>query len=566
MGERVSGREVCKNVPTPMQTDFKRRRLDTLDDFADEFQDLQAARETYEAAKKRFQGAAKNFQTVTQKADASNADLLVAKAMFETAQNDMQTEHSLLKVMIKRLAKRTHASEQQPAQEALKVMFKRLANRTHELENQLANRTQASEQLANEAKKQVTELENQFARSRWIRLAMQSGAVTSAAKFFQSLKRNVKFWDLQPVVEAWKPESKSKNEFPKFAPEHDNEDAVGNYFMSRMKAWNNREERAFTTRYKPFHASIDSKKPDMVHYSAHTLENETNIVFLGSLKRRNRSNFNAPFPDAAKGELVDHMRILIIRQKVRTFCIGYLTDGYRIQWFRLTLTENKTRLSLESTNLMFLRQTVSSNTIADGGKVLLHFLHDNNYAFRFGHCIPQNVRFNGNPVQFGDFVGHGHFASVYQVTVGDDDSCLIKMHRSPDALWRERRNLEKLRPHSEFLQKCSTFTCTQLVGSTEDGNGLLMKPKGIPFAQTPTQIEELVCNSGNKVSMLMLSRELLLGLVDAVEFFHKIAQLVHRDIKYSNIFAYPVKVIMLLGVRLTRTLQYVTQQTCATLT
>lgn len=55
--------------------------------------------------------------------------------MFETAQNDMQAEHSLLKVMIKRLAKRTQASEQQPAQEVFKVMFKRLANRTHELEN-----------------------------------------------------------------------------------------------------------------------------------------------------------------------------------------------------------------------------------------------------------------------------------------------------------------------------------------------------------------------------------------------------------------------------------------------
>lgn len=65
-----------------------------------------------------------------------------------------------------------------------------------------------------------------------------------------------------------------------------------------------------------------------------------------------------------------------------------------------------------------------------------------------------------------------------------------------------------------------------------------------------------------------MSRELLLGLVDAVRFLHKTIKLVHRDIKISNMFAVPVPVpvIMLLGIGLTRTLPCVGQQTCATLT
>ena len=51
---------------------------------------------------------------------------------------------------------------------------------------------------------------------------------------------------------------------------------------------------------------------------------------------------------------------------------------------------------------------------------------------------------------------------------------------------------------------------------------------------------------------MVMSQELLLGLVDAVLFLHTTILLVHLDIKLSNMFAVKVKVIMLLGIGITR--------------
>jgi len=113
-------------------------------------------------------------------------------------------------------------------------------------------------------------------------------------------------------------------------------------------------------------------------------------VWLGSLKKQNPSNPTAPFPPKDKGELVDHLRILILRQK-RNFSVGYLTDGYRIQFFKLTITDDT--LSLRNTDLMFLPN--------DGGKVLLQFLMNKDLS-HFGFSLPiifwnEQVIPNSNP-------------------------------------------------------------------------------------------------------------------------------------------------------------------------
>ena len=113
-------------------------------------------------------------------------------------------------------------------------------------------------------------------------------------------------------------------------------------------------------------------------------------MWIGSLKRQNPKNLAGPFTKKDKGQLVDHLRILILRQK-RYFGVGYLTDGHRIQFFKLTITDDT--LSLRSTDLMFLPK--------DGGKVLSQFLMSKDLSL-FGFSMPtilwkQQVIPNSNP-------------------------------------------------------------------------------------------------------------------------------------------------------------------------
>ena len=97
-----------------------------------------------------------------------------------------------------------------------------------------------------------------------------------------------------------------------------------------------------------------------------------------------------PFSKNDKGQLVDHLRILILRQK-RNFSVGYLTDGRRIQFFKLTINDDT--LILRNTDMMFLPN--------DGGKVLLQFLMNKDLS-HFGFSLPiicwnEQVIPNSNP-------------------------------------------------------------------------------------------------------------------------------------------------------------------------
>ena len=201
--------------------------------------------------------------------------------------------------------------------------------------------------------------------------------------------------------------------------------------------------------------------------------------------------------------------------------------------------------------------------LAHGGEVLLHFLQNTDYAATFGYDIPQKY-YNNKCVKFQQFVGSGRFGNVYQVSLGADKSCLIKIHKDQTSLEWEKENLKLVRNHSKEIQACGTFMFTHLVGVTDDQLSLLVEPRGIPFAQTPAQLDDLLTNP--RIDIMAMSQELLLSLVDAVRFLHKKIELVHRDIKLSNMFALQDEVIMLLRIGLTRTLTCMTPQSCVTLT
>ena len=410
---------------------------------------------------------------------------------------------------------------------------------------------------ANRAK--LKQFEVKFKSARW---TQTTSAVTSPSEFFKSVNETAKLWDLEPVLNKCNETSTTLN-LPMFALKphkghKEDEDLVGRYFKQRCQDWNKCSEKAFFSKYKPNTASMGSKKPDMVHYRRKQPETDVNVVLIGSLKRRNPKDYKSNFSDEQKGQLVDHMRILLLHQRTRKFSVAYLSDGYRIQFFKLWFhkTADGTRLQLITSYLMFLHTKAGGKIIDDGGKRLLHFLSDRDYASTFGYGVPQNVIYDRNVVQFQEFVGSGRFGNVYQVIYGTDNSCLLKFHIDPESLRREKENLETVKASiakcSKDIKERDTFTFTQLVGMADDEHSLLLKPRGIPFAQTPTQIMGLLKDS-RRTDMVTMSRELLSGLVDAVHFLHKNAELVHRDIKLSNMFALQVEVIMMLGIGLTRT-------------
>lgn len=143
-------------------------------------------------------------------------------------------------------------------------------------------------------------------------------------------------------------------------------------------------------------------------------------------------------------------------------------------------------------------------------------------------------------VVWQEFVGHGRFGRVYQGTFKDRQnmSFLVKIHQDSSSFDRELTNLKAvgkaLKRHNED-GKLFTFTNLLAVGDTE--NTLVVNPRGIPFCQTPSQHRWSSSTDSKPGKMISMPVQLLVELVNAVEFLHKTAELVHRDIKLSNMFA-----------------------------
>lgn len=142
-------------------------------------------------------------------------------------------------------------------------------------------------------------------------------------------------------------------------------------------------------------------------------------------------------------------------------------------------------------------------------------------------------------VVWQEFVGHGRFGRVYQGTLDrQNKSFLVKIHQDSRSFNRELTNLKAVREALKRQNKDGElFTFTNLLGEGDTENTLVVNPRGIPFCQTPSQHRWSSSTDSNPGKMISMPVQLLVELVNAVEFLHKTAKLVHRDIKLSNMFA-----------------------------
>ena len=298
-------------------------------------------------------------------------------------------------------------------------------------------------------------------------------------------------------------------------------------FEACIKEWD-AGNRWYYTQIRPFHQSLARRKPGVVHYKKDQPANSINVVFIGSFKK-----FTRQFSNADKGQLVDHLRVLIIVQKRKSgSAFGYITNGIRIQYFAVHMDfaspNSLADISVQSSRERYLCKQDNGEPpeLADGGKLFLRLLANKDYNM-LGYELP-TIKFDGVEAQFKNLVGQGSFGKVFE----QKDGKLIKLHQNEEHLTKETENLKKLLPYFNQLTD-RNFTFTKYLSVSDGGNALLIEPKGIQFAKTLKDHATV----GSSKQMMQVTRHLILDLVEAIKFLHESVKYVHRDIKLSNIFA-----------------------------
>ena len=80
-------------------------------------------------------------------------------------------------------------------------------------------------------------------------------------------------------------------------------------FETVVKEWNKCEYIQYHSAVRAASPTINTRKSDVVHWRKGHPEETCNVVFIGSLKKQ-----KACFTDDDKGQLLDHLRALIITQ------------------------------------------------------------------------------------------------------------------------------------------------------------------------------------------------------------------------------------------------------------
>jgi len=271
--------------------------------------------------------------------------------------------------------------------------------------------------------------------------------------------------------------------------------------ITRLKDCNS--SSGFTVILKDTHkiATIGGLKPDIVGYVKNKPESIFYIALVGELKAR-RARSKADFDSAEKGQLESYLEKLLHMQLHRSHATGFLSDGFYIQFFRLSREQ--------SGILKFVEGPVESLEGA-GGLWLLGALSSLSMEANIDICVDSTA------VDLHEFVGEGASSMVYLGTY-NDKKIVVKHYRpgKEDLLKIEKKNLQLV---SDLQPAVSAF-----VAASKSGDALLLEPMGEPF------------NSEDRASFP--AYESFAQLIGILKRVHD-KGLVHRDVRMCNFFRHP---------------------------
>ena len=211
------------------------------------------------------------------------------------------------------------------------------------------------------------------------------------------------------------------------------------------------------------------------------------------------------------------------------------------------------------TKEMLLYARGDPNKLGEGGKTLLSLMQTDNY-YSLGFDLP-TIRCDGKNLHIKQLLGSGCFGVVYEIgensaTVVKDEAVsaniktgdVVKVFRNVKdrkaglTCVQESRILETLKG---LYPESAPFVFPTIIAFSDDGQSLVMRPKGIAFANTVEQyhtgfwnfLEPNQSNITQKSGTVIISPHLLGALIDALKFLHTKAKILHRDIKLDNILA-----------------------------
>lgn len=244
--------------------------------------------------------------------------------------------------------------------------------------------------------------------------------------------------------------------------------------------------------------SLGNLKPDTMGYFAKRKHNLFHVAVIGENKgRRDKPEF----VDKEKGQLLNYLNVFLDMQPHRMYIIGFLSDGFYIQFFRVDNIDNNRSC----------KETECLQLDGDGGLYLAGLLTSapDTWADYPGQTV------DGKVVDINAFLGAG--ASAYAFSgVFNGKEVVVKLFMS-HAKTRLRNECICL----ELLQRTKVLDglVTSLEAETDSRSALLLYPVGQDFRVTADNVCQVI--------------DILFKVHSQVNPW------VHRDLRFCNIFLHP---------------------------
>eukprot|EP01124_Arcella_intermedia_P036747 TRINITY_DN9696_c0_g2_i4.p1 TRINITY_DN9696_c0_g2~~TRINITY_DN9696_c0_g2_i4.p1 ORF type:complete len:560 (+),score=110.36 TRINITY_DN9696_c0_g2_i4:55-1680(+) len=261
--------------------------------------------------------------------------------------------------------------------------------------------------------------------------------------------------------------------------------------------------------------TIQNRKPDICGYLSQKPHNPFYLAIVGELKS-GRKKSNQTFSDDEKGQLGSYLaKLKEITQ--RPFTIGFLSDGYIIQYFRfedkLQETQIESLINNENSFLGFLCQSTDDmgfefSSISLEGRTISIV----NYLGQGGTSVVYEGQFEGLDVSFSTTSSFMDLESVFPATP------VVKLYRQNAAQYLENE--------VQILKQLSSVASVPKLIGTIGSRILVTVPMGISLVHSKTNPDAQV--KGNHFK----------ELIKTLKIVHEL-NIVHRDIKLSNVYLNP---------------------------